>query len=635
MNMNTVILYVVDPEGKKPGDVGQVRKFAGQMNGIYNLFHFDFVVEEYPGTLNREADGRYSVKKMQNAILQAMNKGWLFFIIFTCPVNKINSQEFSAILNNLRRLKKAGVRVWFENTNGIQPVLNDVAHMFARINDSIPAPEVDLEKLENVGKGLYQQGNEAAGKGNLPLAEALYNRALVIQRKLVLANRSRYIDGLAPICQELGTILLRTRRFQPAENLYKQALEITEDAVKKSGGKPTADMAGTHNNLGILYLTQEKTDEAKSQFEQALEIYEPLLRDGTLDNDRNRLANVRLAVTDTRGNLANLLNRQKKRDESVKLYETALSELKTFMEDMPENSALKSRYTTLSTSLAAIHMQANEVDTALNLFAENDKIFEALIADNKETYEPQMAQNFYNEFQAFRINKQPDKAKEYWDKAREICDRYPDNAVCKRLVDVMNVERDAAAKRQTQAAEEQAKRAEEMMVAHNLQAAANAFRAAATLYHGLPGVENQLKSSDLYHKLGILLWNAGNVSQAEICFTNEVAICRAVAENDKEHQPELAAALFHLGRFQDEAKDQPDNDSLKEALKIAEACRDSSDIAQEIWENLSDGAFDLDDREMTGETGETSGETEEMTGETGEMTEETEETPEEEENPEA
>ena len=326
--MNTILLYVVDPVKNKPKDVEQVHRFAEQMNGIYHMFHFDFAVEEYPGTLSTGKDGRYSVKKMQNAILQSMPKGWLFFLIFTCPVGQINSEEFSEILGNLRRLKKAGVRVWFENQGGIQPLLTDVARMFARINDSIPAPEVDLEKLSAAAQGIFQQGNEAAAKGNLPLAEALYNRALTIQRKLVLARHDQYVEGLAPICQELGTVLLRTRRFKPAENLYQQALKVNEEVTARKGGKPTADMAGTHNNLGILFLSTDRFDEALAQFRAAVGIYEPVLADPALTGDPERLAALRCAYVDTRGNEANLLNRQKKADEAKQVYESALKALK-------------------------------------------------------------------------------------------------------------------------------------------------------------------------------------------------------------------------------------------------------------------------------------------------------------------
>jgi tetratricopeptide (TPR) repeat protein len=601
--MNTILLYAVDPAKNKPRDMEQIHRFAEQMNGIYNIFRFDFAVEEYPGTLSTGKDGRYSVKKMQNAILQSMSKGWLFFLIFTCPVNQINSEEFSEILGNLRRLKKAGVRVWFENKGGIQPLLGDVARMFARINDSIPAPEIDQEKLAGMALGIFQQGNEAAAKGNLPLAEALYNRALTIQRKLVLAKHDRYVEGLAPICQELGTVLLRTRRFQPAENLYQQALKVNEEVMEKKGIKPTADMAGTHNNLGILYLSTDRFDEAITQFRAAVDIYEPLLEDPALAENPDKLSNMRCALADTRGNEANLLNRQKKTDEAKQVYQRTLEDLRAYIAESSDNAAYKNRFTTLATAFAAVYMQNREVKPALELFTENEKIFEELVGVNKEAAEPLQAQNFYNEFQACRMDKQPEKAKEYWDRTKEICDRYPDNAICRHLVEIMNVERDAAAKRQTAAAEDAAKKAEEMLNAGNRQGAANALRAAATLYHGLPGSESQLKSADYYHQLGNLLWDAGNITQAEVCFTNEAAISRMVAESDPEHRPELALALFHLGRFQDEAKDQPDNEALKEALKVAESCRDKSETAQEVFENLSDGAFDLD--------GETSGDAEE------------------------
>ena len=55
--------------------------------------------------------------------------------------------------------------------------------------------------------------------------------------------------------------------------------------------------------------------------------------------------------------------------------------------------------------------------------------------------------------------------------------------------------------------------------------------------------------------------------------------------------PDLAEALFHQGRFFDEAKDQPDNTSLKEAKEIAEKYKDSSEKAREIYEDLNDGAI--------------------------------------------
>ena len=104
-----------------------------------------------------------------------------------------------------------------------------------------------------------------------------------------------------------------------------------------------------------------------------------------------------------------------------------------------------------------------------------------------------------------------------------------------------------------------------------------------------------MKSAAMYHEIAEMLWDREQLEQAEICFKNEVILTRAAAEKDEKFYPDVAMALFRLGRFCDEAKEQAENEYLTEALSIAEKYRDSSETAQEVYENLTDGAIDLED----------------------------------------
>ena len=70
--MINVNLYTADPTGEHGEYRDAVYQYAENMNRMYQLFHVSFHVVEYSGKLTKDRDGKFQVKKMQNAVLPAI-----------------------------------------------------------------------------------------------------------------------------------------------------------------------------------------------------------------------------------------------------------------------------------------------------------------------------------------------------------------------------------------------------------------------------------------------------------------------------------------------------------------------------------------------------------------------------------
>ncbi|MCR4629588.1 MAG: hypothetical protein K5760_08310 [Clostridium sp.] len=620
----TFNVYLVEPEGSSvpagqeetDPNIRRLIDFANNMNSIYGMFDFEFIVSKYPGSLSKDGDGRYQVKKMQNAILQQYAHFSAMFVIMLCHQDQVSETELKELMQGLAKKQQKGIQLWFLPKDGVDKMITGLSQVVARTNARLPIPEEKQEDLAAISGALFQEGVKAGRENDLKKAEAALSRALMIQVKLTTSNREKYLGMLPASYNEMGTVLLRQNRFRNAIEMYDSAIQSL-DELSKAPDAPnrSIEIAGAHNNKGILFMNQvdfaalekEKSGEAAGEkknmqlfesalkeFDAAMKIYEDLKKDDewqTAEKQRTLLQ----VTADTNGNIGQMYGRCGQQAEASIAYERGIADLRTLLDGDPENREILIRLGAMGNSLGVIYNHDKKFQEAIEILrtaAEADQKLMAIDDSQKQLFEPRCAQVNFNLFNAYRFAGNAQDAQTAWNTAWEICERREaDSELCRGLFGLMKTVRDDASGRQKEAAAKAAADAAEAKAQNRVQDAINGYRTAATLYHGLPGAEAQLESARNFYELGLIAWDVDRLDQAEVCFTNEVTLIRACANNDEKYMPDLAEALFHQGRFFDEAKDQPDNASLKEAMEISKKFKDSSEKAREIFEDLNDGAI--------------------------------------------
>ena len=620
----TFNVYLVEPEGSSvpagqeetDPNIRRLIDFANNMNSIYGMFDFEFVVSKYPGSLSKDGDGRYQVKKMQNAILQQYAHFSAMFVIMLCRQDQVSESELKELMQGLAKKQQKGIQLWFMPKEGADKMIAGLSQVVARTNARLPIPEEKQEDLAAISGALFQEGVKAGRENDLKKAEAALSRALMIQVKLTTSNRDKFLGMLPASYNEMGTVLLRQNRFRNAIEMYDSAIQSLEE-LSKAPDAPnrSIEIAGAHNNKGILFMNQvdfaalekEKSGEASGEkknmqlfesalkeFDAAMKIYEDLKKDEEWQTAEKQKTLLQVTA-DTNGNIGQMYGRSGQQAEACIAYERGIADLRRLQEGDPENREILIRLGAMGNSLGVIYNHDKKFQEAIGILrtaVEADQKLMAIDDSQKQIFEPRCAQANFNLFNAYRFAGNAQDAQTAWNTAWEICERREaDSELCRGLFSLMKTVRDDASGRQKEAAAKAAADAAEAKAQNRVQDAINGYRTAATLYHGLPGAEAQIESAKNFYELGQIAWDVDRLDQAEVCFTNEVTLIRACANSDEKYMPDLAEALFHQGRFFDEAKDQPDNTSLKEAKEIAEKYKDSSEKAREIYEDLNDGAI--------------------------------------------
>nr|HQU59216.1 tetratricopeptide repeat protein [Saprospiraceae bacterium] len=115
--------------------------------------------------------------------------------------------------------------------------------------------------------GLLLEDNESFAE-----AEAAFQEALKIYRRLVEKNSNAFLPDVAGTLNNLGILLSAKESYTEAEAAYLEALEAFRQLAQKNPDIYLPDLAAILNNLGNLYLDKESYTEAEATFQEALEI---------------------------------------------------------------------------------------------------------------------------------------------------------------------------------------------------------------------------------------------------------------------------------------------------------------------------------------------------------------------------
>ena len=103
-------------------------------------------------------------------------------------------------------------------------------------------------------------------------AEAYYNRALIIYRRLAQENPQAYEPDVATTLNNLAILYQNTQRFNESEKMYQEALETYRRLAQENPQAYEPYVATTLNNLAILYSDTQRFNESEKMYQEALEI---------------------------------------------------------------------------------------------------------------------------------------------------------------------------------------------------------------------------------------------------------------------------------------------------------------------------------------------------------------------------
>ena len=595
--MDMVTVVSVNPQGGKAANYGQIEGFASNLNHFYSLFNIKIEVVDYGKTLDKSDKGLYNVMGLQSTMITYIKKSMMCFIMLNCDKNAVDPLSMAMLMKNLGQYKKTETVAYFAGGDQFGNAMSDMSRRMAAKNQTIPIPRENRVRLDNIAKSLIDQGVKFDRSQKLREAEACFQQAQVIWLKLSLTDENAQLRNLVLANHNIASILFREKRMKPAQKLYEDAIAARKKAdaagiTFENDNKKKVDLQlkiAECTNLGLLYSQDQKIKEAEEIYKDCVNAAEELLEMETNQN-------ARMLAADSYGNLGALYNSQKKDPEAMEAFGKMIGMLKVYRETDDTSEAVKKKYGMAGNSLAILNIRNQRFEEALAVLKDNYELYEELLnGENAKDYEPPMALVCYNMAFCLRSLRRPQESVPYAKRAQDICAvRKDDNTTCKNIYDAMVQEGRQAIMQQEQNAARIVQMADSLRQQAKYQDAVQAYRQGAALYGGLPGVENRLKMASIYDEIATMLWDYVQIDQAAANFNTALNIYRDVVKVDESRKPDLAVALFNVGRFYEETKDLNINEYFKEAFEIASAYKDQSEKAMEIYENLEDMAEELE-----------------------------------------
>lgn len=598
--MNTITIFTMGPADAAPEDKKQFENMALELDKFYKTSQIHVAYMDCDTPLEKNEEGTYSLHGLQGRVARLMKKSDMFLIAFLCAKEELSETEVKAFLFNLQQTKRTEIRAYWKPEDGLDKVIRDMSVRMMQYDLKRPFPAQEQGKIKAAAHEIYGHAVKFMGENNLQEAERFLNRAVHLLTKLALTDRMGNLPTLADSLNALGMVYYRLNRPAEAESMYKAALghldelsaaphdhqiQLRYDAVKGI----------IHNRLAVLYMAGDKKEEAGEEFIASKRNLRQVLLE---EDDEKQIRAVEAELSNVCYNHGMMYRQQgQAREAQESLAESVDLQLKYFTEDA--DYARKDRLAVSCGNLGMLYMQGKKNEEAIGMFTKAYELYDEMAADQPEKAEPMLALTGYNLSLLYRAKGDAPKSVEYFKRAAEIADaRQEESSICKNIVNsiMKDAERQKVASQELAAsAEKLEKEARQAHEEARFDDAVILFNRAAAAYVGIPGFENLSKAAALFTENGSLSWDLLNHANAEQCFRKAVELYTIMADNEEGHGPELAVALFNLGRFCDEVKGQEANEYLKKAFKVAASCRHDSEAAMEVYENLEDEDFVQED----------------------------------------
>ena len=604
--MKTITLFTVFPAGQEKEEYDRMQQFTQELNRFYERFGLVIQLRDYENTLRLGKGDRYSVKPLRTVLYPIVEESVLCCLIFLCKKEELVPEDMNLLIQNLSRQKKAEILVYFRPKPDMQPVRNDILRHIVEIDERTVVPVEDRPRLSSMAKDFLNLGCASDREHKLNQAETAYRESLIIQKKLAAADEDTYLQDLALPYHNLGTLYFRTNRMKDAEMMFAEAYRIRQRLVELKGDIYRSMEAASGNNLAAVYMRTNRLEEAKHLYLDVLEI-----RKQMADERQDEASSLLLA--DIHANLGGLYNQMEKPEEAEASYKEALKLEEGILSSLSaqsgtENSepakseasntevptdlsltGVKRKTAATHNTLGVLYLKLKQPEAAEIEYDRSRVLYEDLVKQKPEEYEPHLSMVYYNLFHVYRGMGRMKEAEFFARKSMEICVRYKDTSnLCKQLFDSVQQLMKEGQEKQAEMASMLEKQGQEKQEQGLFEEAVSCHQQAAGLYQALGGKENLSKAALIYSDLGLLCWDTQQLSQAEFCYKNALAIYRDLSRYDPSLLPSTAVASYNLGIFYQDTRDEEVNEYLREAFETAAKCLNDSEQCREIYENLQD-----------------------------------------------
>ena len=115
-------------------------------------------------------------------------------------------------------------------------------------------------------------------QGNHQKAEEYYKKAMEILERLAKSNPERFEPDLAKCYGKVGKVYSDQGNLQKADECYKKGIGILERLAKTNSERFGVDLAKCYGNVGMSYRDQDEHQKAEEYLQKAVEILERLAK---------------------------------------------------------------------------------------------------------------------------------------------------------------------------------------------------------------------------------------------------------------------------------------------------------------------------------------------------------------------
>jgi tetratricopeptide (TPR) repeat protein len=326
-------------------------------------------------------------------------------------IYKTSSQNYESGVANTQN----NLGILYANKNDFtkaEAAYQEALEIFKRLASSNPQTyEPDVAMTQNNLGILY------ADKNDFTKAEAAYQEALEIYKRLESNNLQTYEPKVALMQNNLGSVYADKNDFTKAEAAFQEALKIFKRLESNNPQTDEPAIANTQNNLGILYYDKNDFTKAEAALKEALEIYKRLVSSNPKTYEP--------AVANTQSNLGNVYELKNDFTKAEAAYQEALEIRKRLASSNPQTYEPDVALT--QNNLGTLYGQQNDFTKAEAALKEALEIYKRLESSNPQTYEPDVAQTENNLGNLYADKNDFTKAEAAYQEALEISKRLASN----------------------------------------------------------------------------------------------------------------------------------------------------------------------------------------------------------------
>ena len=410
---------------------------------------------------------------------------------------------------------------------------------------------------------LDMAGNGYVRGRRLDSAEAAYQEALTIRRKLAEKEPQVYELDVGMTLNNLGNVLSNMHRLDSAESAYKESLKLYRKLAEKEPQVYEPDIATTLNNLGNVLHEMRHLDSAESAYKESLKLY-------------RKLAEKQPQVATTFNNLGNVLHEMHHLDSAESAYKEALTIRRKLAEEQPQ--VYEPGVAGTLNDLGNVLREMRHLDSAESAFQESLKLYRKLAEKQPQVYEPNVAMTLNNLGHVLREMRHLDSAELAFQEAlklyRKLAEKQPqvyESGLAGTLNNLGHV----------------------LSNMRHLDFAESAYKESLKLYRKLAEKQPQVYEQGVagtLNDLGNVFREMRRLDSAESAYQEALTIKRKLSQKQPQvYEPDVAMILNNLGvvfrnmRHLDSAES-----AYKESLKLY---RILAEKQPQVYESYVAGTF--------------------------------------------